>query len=307
MRRTVIHVSEILAAADAYYERFGRYPRFNDGPVAGALDSTWGAVNQALKKGHRGLRPGGSLAMLLREHRGKRHRGHLPDFNLAQVLDWMDCHHGRSGSWPTCESGPISEAPGETWMAVDKALRNRRRGFTERSSLAQVLVEHRGVRPYTGLRSIAVAEVLAWVDAYHARAGRWPLRGSGSIPEAPGETWLGLNEAFCNGTRGLAGYGSLARCLDRHRGVRNNKAVPPLHIADILAWAAGHLRRCGRLPRHISGPIPEAPGETWAGVNAALYRGGRGMPGGSSLFRLLREHFAEAWDDDGSRGSKNQL
>ena len=39
----------------------------------------------------------------------------------------------------------------------------------------------------------------------------------------------------------------------------------------------------GRLPTETSGPIPEAPGETWKAVQVALVRGGRGLPGGNSL------------------------
>jgi hypothetical protein len=35
--------------------------------------------------------------------------------------------------------------------------------------------------------------------------------------------------------------------------------------------------------------IPECPGETWARVEQALYRGYRGLAGGSSLARLLGE------------------
>ena len=35
-----------------------------------------------------------------------------------------------------------------------------------------------------------------------------------------------------------------------------------------------------------SGPIAEAPGETWKSVDLALRYGYRGLPGGASLARL---------------------
>src|SRR5438046_791715 len=43
----------------------------------------------------------------------------------------------------------------------------------------------------------------------------------------------------------------------------------------------------GRLPIADSGSIPEAAGETWRAVSLALFKGGRGLPRGSSLARLL--------------------
>jgi hypothetical protein len=77
--------------------------------------------------------------------------------------------------------------------------------------------------------------------------------------------------------------------LARHRGARNRKALPPFSVEQIRAWVRAHARRTGRWPTRMSGPIPEAPGETWAGVQAALSSGRRGLPGGSSLFRVVSE------------------
>jgi hypothetical protein len=65
---------------------------------------------------------------------------------------------------------------------------------------------------------------------------------------------------------------------------------PPLSVEQILAWADAFHARTGEWPPSVAAPIPEAPGETWSAVNAALRVGVRGLPGGSSLPRLLREH-----------------
>jgi hypothetical protein len=123
--RPALHVAEILGRADACRRRHRRWPNRDDGEVPGRPGLTWSAVGQALHEGHRGLRPGSSLAKLLLEHRGKRYAGLLPDFTAAQVLGWADVHHARTGGWPTCHSGPIPEAPGETWLAFDKACARR--------------------------------------------------------------------------------------------------------------------------------------------------------------------------------------
>lgn len=63
-----------------------------------------------------------------------------------------------------------------------------------------------------------------------------------------------------------------------------------LSIDQILAWADAHCRRMSRWPTRQSGPILDTPTETWCAVNAALRDGLRGLPGGSSLACLLKEH-----------------
>jgi hypothetical protein len=58
-------------------------------------------------------------------------------------------------------------------------------------------------------------------------------------------------------------------------------------LKQIRAWAKAHRNRAGAWPGDRSGPIPEAPGETWKAVQMALVHGLRGLKGGSSLAQLL--------------------
>ena len=72
-------------------------------------------------------------------------RGKLTE---AQILAWADAHHARAGAWPTERSGPVAVAPGETWRAIDNALRRGHRGLPGYSTLARLLAQHRrGSRP----------------------------------------------------------------------------------------------------------------------------------------------------------------
>src|SRR5436190_15884160 len=64
---------------------------------------------------------------------------------------------------------------------------------------------------------------------------------------------------------------------------------PPLTIGKILAWADDHFEATGRWPISDSGEVSANTNETWANVNNALYVGLRGLPGKSSLARLLAE------------------
>jgi hypothetical protein len=133
-------------------------------------------------------------------------------------------------------------------------------------------------------------QILAWADDHHTRTGHWPTPAAGPIRGVRGETWGHVDAALHLGLRGLAGGSSLPRLLAAERGARNRKGLPRLAVPLILAWADAHRQRTERWPTRAAGPVPEEPGTTWAGVDAALHNGARGLRGGSSLARLLAKH-----------------
>ncbi len=184
------------------------------------------AVTVALASGIRGLAGGSSLARLLARERGVRNEKDLRPFHILEVLGWADAHHARHGAWPKTTSGPIPEAPNETWQRVNTALVDGRRGLPGCSSLAQLLAAERGARNIGNLAPLSINEILNWVDAFHSRTGRWPTRSAGPIPEAPGEKWQGVESALREGLRGLPGGSSLASLLREKRALnRANHAT----------------------------------------------------------------------------------
>jgi hypothetical protein len=281
-------VEQILDWADRWLRDFGRWPVAKSGAVPDAPGETWSTVERALRDGIRSMPGGESLSSLLRRHRGQRSHLHLAILEPQKILAWADQHHARTGSWPTNSSGNILGASREKWRNVDMALRTGSRGLPGNSSLARLLAEHRGHRNHMDLPDLSVEQILAWADRWRCDFGSWPRRNSGAIPYAPGETWTAVEQAISNGRRGLAKGGSLAALLQRHRGKRNHKDRPDLQPQQILVWADEHYVRAGRWPAVRSGPIPGADGDTWVTVDNALRKGLRGLPGGSSLSKLLR-------------------
>ena len=53
-------------------------------------------------------------------------------------------HLRRTSSWPNEDSGPVAAAAGETWSAIDLALRYGHRGLPGNSSLARLVGQRRG-------------------------------------------------------------------------------------------------------------------------------------------------------------------
>jgi hypothetical protein len=280
-------VEQILAWADAFHDRTGRWPNLESGPILEAPAETWSAVNHALNRGSRGLPGGTSLAKVLAIERGVRNQASMPRLSRKSILDWASAHHQRTGKWPVKDSGPIPECPGETWLTVNEALRNGRRGLRGKSTLAQLLDEH-GAKPnHLNLPPLSRKKIVAWADAHHQRTGQWPNVNSGAVHEAPGERWDLIDNALREGHRGLTGGSSLLQLLVRKRGIRNPLSPPPLTEEQIGQWADLHFQRTGKWPKSRSGPIADAPGETWVKVDWALREGKRGLPGGSSLAKVV--------------------
>jgi hypothetical protein len=128
-----------------------------------------------------------------------------------------DAHHRRTGRWPRLHDGPVLDAPGETWLAVDSALAHGARGLPGGTTLALFMQAHRGVRHVHNQPALTVEEILARADAYLRRTGRWPTNKSGRIPDT-NDTWGSVDDSLRKGCRGLAPGSSLARLLADRRG-----------------------------------------------------------------------------------------
>jgi hypothetical protein len=208
---------------------------------------------------------------------------------VSQILTWADEHHDRTGRWPNRASGKIRATLNERWSAVDGALTLGHRGLRKGGSLMKLLAEHRGYRHRNYLPRLKVKEILEWADTHKELTGKWPDRYSGNVAEAPGETWNAIDLALARGARGLLRGGrTLADLLARYRKRQHKQDRPDLTIDQILAWAKAYRTLYGVWPTAHTGPIG-ATGETWLGVDQALRAGTRGLPGRSSVARLVRQ------------------
>lgn len=278
---------EIVRWARKHRLRTGEWPTQDSGRIEESPGETWKEVNSALRDGRRGLPGGSTVAQLLAVRVGRRNKSALPRYTIAGILTWCDAEFHRTGQWPRHDSGVILDAPGETWGAVESALQRGMRGLAGGSSLAQVLTEHRGVRNKARLPPLTLDLILSWCDSHFDRNDEWPTQSSGPVGECPGEVWSAINHALLDGLRGLPGGYTLARLLAEERGKRNRADPPKLTLRSIRNWAEAHFKREGRWPTSKSGPIPEAPGETWSAVDDALRSGRRSLKGGLSLPRLF--------------------
>jgi hypothetical protein len=143
--RTPLTEGQILAWADAHRARTGQWPGVASGPVPETAGLTWRGIHDALRRGHRGLPVASSLFRLLQQRRGRGKTRRRP-LAVGQVLAWADAHRARTGKWPHAKSGPVADVPGETWSAIDSALRQGHRGLPGGDGLARLLGRHRSKR-----------------------------------------------------------------------------------------------------------------------------------------------------------------
>jgi hypothetical protein len=266
-----LSIVRIVAWAEEHHRRTGSWPRTSSGAVRANLNESWRRIDRALRDGDRGLPGGDSLPRLLARERGARNHQALPPLTESQIIAWAVDHRDRRGGWPNLHSGPIVTAPIETWMVVEVALRGGGRGLAGGSSLGQLLARRLEARTQAGRGRLTVRRILSWADEHHARTGQWPCCKLVHVEAAPGDNWKAIDTALRLGCRGLPGGSSLATLLARRRGARNRGAVSELHLATIRRWAEAHQARTGRWPTADAGKIEEAPGETWKGVEMALY------------------------------------
>jgi hypothetical protein len=138
---------------------------------------------------------------------------------------------------------------------------------------------------------LTAKQILAWADAHKARTGQWPKKTSGLVRDGYlGDNWLKIENALKLGLSGLDGGTTLAKLLVEARGVRSPRYLPELSEEIILAWADRYRQRTGDWPNDQSAEVVGEKGEDWHNIDAALRQGSRGLPGGSSLARLLHEH-----------------
>ncbi len=283
-------VKKILARADAHHRRTGRWPTEKSGPVYGATAENWRMINAALRAGHHGLPSGSSLARLLFRQRGYRYEGDPTPLTIQGILRWADDHRRRTERWPTKRSGGVLGVIGEKWINIDKALQVGRRSLPGGSSLARLLDDERGKRNTANRPRLSIKQILAWADAHRKRTGKWPTEHSGLITGARAETWRAVQSALAPGARGLKGHSSLAQLLEKHRGRPNPANRSRLTVKQVLAWADTHRAREGKWPTVLAGALEDAPDEKWSNIDSALRDGYRGLPGGTSLARLLDKY-----------------
>jgi len=226
----------------------------------------------------------------------------------ARIWRWAKLHHERTGRWPGRDTGPVVGGPGISWSTIDRCLRRGGHGLHAGSSLSHLIREAGGLQ---NLRRAAPGltrkQILDWADLHYERTGQWPDRDSGPVIGAPHIAWGTIEKRLRHGGLNLPGGMTLTRLLREARGVWDRRGKPRLTEKRILKWADAYFNHTGRWPVTLSGALHDAPNEDWAAIDMALRDGRRGLPGGSSLARLLAQYRGKPYKKHAQRLTVRQV
>ena len=285
--------------ADAWHDRNGAWPKSHDTePIPGAVSGeTWRKFDSCAPRRPRW--PTGRLFSRSSPRRAGRsaNKGDLARLSETQLLAWADAFHARQGRWPAATPDRIPEAPAETWAAIDSALRSGCRGLPGGSSLLRFLAARRGAKN-VGIRHRPLSiprpvSPLAHQPFVHGSLARDHLRPHRRHRERDMEEGPRRPRQWIPGTTRRIVTGPPARPKTSRCRQRDESSAFPYPRAPSL----GRLAPCS--PRHVAEiqlrfNSRSSGGDVDQGPNRAV-SGRRGLPGGSSLARLLAA----------SRGARN--
>jgi hypothetical protein len=300
----------ILKWADAHHARTGRWPIQDSGAVVGVNGETWNSVHWALYLGHRGLPGGSTLAKVLARHRNVPNRMDLPRLSHEKIIAWAKKHYERTNRWPNRFSGKVvgADAPGETWLAIELAVHQGKRGLKRGTTLNRLLAKYAGKRDRLNPPPLSIKKILAWADHHYEATGTLPNTASGRVLAARDESWNSVNLMMRLGKRGLPRGPGLRELLERKRAAIARASRSRLTRDLLLEWIVKHYELTGSPPNVKSGAVIDEPGENWRAIDAALRSGSRGTGqsgawgrGGISLAAFIRGQYQPPFAGIGQR------
>lgn len=136
-----------------------------------------------------------------------------PQLTEELIVTWACEHATLTGAIPTKRSGRLLNVSGETWAAIDVALRRGARGLSGGITLSRLLASHDLDVNDVDPRPLTEQQILQWIDEHHVRTGNWPTLNTRPIPGVTEERWARINWSLRMGERGLPGGSSLKLLL----------------------------------------------------------------------------------------------
>ena len=231
--------------------------------------------------------------VMARKSRSPRRPTAISLLTLSQILAAIKAYHRRTGEYPNARSGVAIPQMGFTWSMINTRLRRQPyAAHPEANTLARLLGTCCGVPHPKELPRLTYKRILELADKHYERTGRYPIPGDNRVLDDPRENWGTIEQSIQLGRRGLPGGWTLRQLLHKYRRRKTRIKCPDVTVAKIARWAQRHKRETDEWPLRRSGPVRGGyPHDTWHKLDMALWRGARSLPGGSSLPRLLFEHF----------------
>ncbi|WP_339908977.1 DEAD/DEAH box helicase [Symmachiella dynata] len=295
-----IQLADLHAEIWNFYRQHGNWPSVYSGFVE-QFNTEFHYLDHCLRKGQRGLGPNSSLyteCKRVAADKGKsieKRTGDMTPWTLQTVQDEIRGHFQRCGKFPLVAT-PGTTSLGTTWSTINFYLRRGgHHGLPGGSTLAQQV---EAVKQSLGMLQEHAAEltfenIRRAILLYQETHGQYPRRGSSDPVPIIGGAWGTLNNRLRKGK--VSEVSSLATIVKFIRTQKNDPPAPakrPLTVSEIHLTIRRHIEQYGEAPSRQSGG-QSVFGISWGHLDNLLKKGGRGLPGGSSLASEKRKLLAQ--------------
>jgi hypothetical protein len=220
---------------------------------------------------------------------------------ISKILEVADVWYERYESWPKKSSGLISSQENLTWNTINNQLKR-----TEIGSLVNLLFLERDVRHHLKRNKLTIYQIIEWAKDHFEKTNEWPTYKSGKVLAEPSEKWSSIRSNLVHGGRGLPKGLSIEKVLFDELGVIGVRSGKQLTEQRVHSLALMHYEKIGSYPTESSDWILEGK-DSWPAISFALNYGFRGLPGGSSLAKLLQAHNLKANLGEREYPSKDEI
>ena len=225
----------------------------------------------------------------------------LKPLAIAKILRLADAWYEKYETWPKKSSGNVLSLENLTWSKIDKQLQR-----TDWGSFANLLFLKRDVRHHLKQDKLTIHQIIEWAKDHFGKTKEWPTYKSGNVLAEPSENWSAIRSNLVAGGRGLPKGLSVEKVLFDELGVVGVRAGKKLTEQRVLTFALMHYEETGSYPTESSDWILDGK-DSWPTISFALNQGLRGLPGGSSLAKLLQAHNLKANPHERDYPSKDEI
>ncbi len=291
-RRQPLSDEAILSAAKEHFHAHGKLPTAHSSePVPGLPGESWSAIDRALTHGFRGLDPGRSLSRLLKPLRVELGLERIT-FSRQTVFAACQKYTELYGRVPTRTSPePVPGLPEETWLSIDSAGYEGRRGLASGDSLASIVQPLRDELTLLDPARLSHPRIVSAIREYYGLYGKLPSENSsGEVPGIPDTSWKAISQACRDGHRGLpkggASFGQILASLRPEFPV-----IGRIHLTEDLIRLAGRsvYEKDKVFPTlNSTEQVPGFPDLSWQQINSAGRDGRWGLAPGRTLAKILQ-------------------
>lgn len=207
------------------------------------------------------------------------------NFDLGEIRTEIKKYYNKKSKKPTEHSEDFFLPDGTTARNLANSFRKGLRGLDGNISFPEFANQVLGLKEK---KDLDVSMIIKELKKYHKKNKKYPNKRDASFFLADGTSATSLDQALRMGFRGLDGGSSLAKLIEEISGKPSHTNKMKLTESIIKKEIISFYMKNKQYPTQCS-KESKPFGSTWVSIDLALRSGFRGLEGGSSLSKLVKE------------------